>query len=76
MKDTTCTPKSICIIRLSAIGDVCHVTAIVQAIQAAYPEASITWIIGRVEYELLKGLPGIHFVGSGLTTTSEIHSFH
>jgi heptosyltransferase I len=62
MKDTTCTPKSICIIRLSAIGDVCHVTAIVQAIQAAYPAASITWIIGRVEYELLKGLPGIQFV--------------
>ncbi|MFV1871856.1 MAG: glycosyltransferase family 9 protein [Oleiphilus sp.] len=54
--------KHICILRLSAIGDVCHAVAAVQAIQATHPDAAITWIIGKIEYQLLKGLPGIEFV--------------
>lgn len=53
---------SICIVRLSAIGDVCHVAAVVQAIQRHYPQAAITWIIGRLEYTLLGDLPGIEFI--------------
>lgn len=56
------TLESICILRLSAIGDVCHAVAVVQAIQRAYPNASITWVIGKVEAMLLKGLPGVRFV--------------
>ena len=62
MNDTTCPPDSICLIRLSAIGDVCHVAAVVHGIQSRYPTAQITWIIGRTEYELLKDLPGVEFV--------------
>ena len=54
--------QSICVLRLSAIGDVCHAVAVVQAIQAYYPEAKITWIIGRVEAALLKQLPNVRFV--------------
>lgn len=54
--------KQICILRLSAIGDVCHAVAAVQAIQAIHPEASITWIIGKIEHKLLDGLPGVEFV--------------
>ncbi len=54
--------NSICILRLSAIGDVCHVVAVVQAIQAFYPEAHITWVIGKTEAALLQGLPGVKFV--------------
>lgn len=54
--------NQICILRLSAIGDVCHAVAAVQAIQAAHPEASITWIIGKIEHKLLEGLPGIEFI--------------
>ncbi len=54
--------QSICILRLSAIGDVCHAVAAVQAIQRQHPSASITWIIGKIEYQLLKGLPGVNFV--------------
>lgn len=53
---------SICIVRLSAIGDVCHATAVVQAIQRHYPDAAITWIIGRLEHTLLGDLPGIEFI--------------
>lgn len=52
----------ICILRLSAIGDVCHAVAAVQAIQIAHPEASITWIIGKIEHKLLEGLPGVEFI--------------
>lgn len=54
--------QSICILRLSAIGDVCHAVAVVQAIQAHYPDAKITWVIGRIEAALLKQLPNIRFV--------------
>lgn len=55
-------PKSICILRLSAIGDVCHAVAAVQAIQRHHPQAAITWIVGKVEAQLLAGLPGIELV--------------
>jgi heptosyltransferase I len=55
-------PKDICILRLSAIGDVCHAVSAVQAIQNHYPAASITWVIGKVEAALLEGLPGVDFV--------------
>lgn len=54
--------QSICILRLSAIGDVCHAVAAVQAIQKKHPQAKITWIIGKVEKMLLDGLPGVEFV--------------
>jgi heptosyltransferase I len=53
---------SICVLRLSAIGDVCNAVAAVQAVQRRYPDASITWIIGKIEHQLLAGLPGIEFI--------------
>jgi heptosyltransferase I len=34
----------------------------VQAIQRQYPQLKITWVIGKLEYQLLKHLPGIEFV--------------
>ncbi len=55
-------PKSLCILRLSAIGDVCHAVAMVQQIQRQYPDLPITWIIGKVEASLLADLPGVDFV--------------
>ena len=55
-------PNDICILRLSAIGDVCHAVSAVQAIQRHYPAANITWVIGKVEAALLEGLPGVEFV--------------
>ena len=56
------TLNNICVLRLSAIGDVCHAIAMVQAIQRAQPLCNITWVIGKVEYNLVKHLPGIQFV--------------
>lgn len=55
-------PKAVCIIRLSAIGDTCHTVPVVRALQDAWPETAITWIVGKVEHSLLEGLEGVEFV--------------
>lgn len=55
-------PKKLCLLRLSAIGDVCHAVAMVQHIQRHWPDIEITWVIGKIEASLLKGLPGVEFV--------------
>lgn len=69
-------PRSICLLRLSAIGDVCNAVAVAQAIRRQYPQATLTWVIGKVEAELLRGLPGIEFVvfdkRAGLTGLREL----
>lgn len=53
---------SICVVRLSAIGDTCHALAVVRAIQDFWPEARLTWIIGKTEAGLLADIPGIEFI--------------
>jgi len=53
---------SICIFRLSAIGDVTHVVPVVKTIQNQFPGAKITWIIGKLEHKLLKGLSDVEFI--------------
>jgi len=55
-------PESICILRLSAIGDTCHTLAVVRSIQDAWPETKITWVIGTVEARLLGHIPDIEFI--------------
>jgi len=48
--------------RLSAIGDVTHVVPVIRAINKQYPEAKITWIIGKLEARLLAGLENVEFI--------------
>lgn len=55
-------PDTLCILRLSAIGDVCHAVAMVQHIQRHWPATKITWVIGKVEHQLLKHLDNVEFV--------------
>jgi len=55
-------PRSVCIQRLSAIGDTCHVVPVIRTLQRAYPQARITWIIGRLEARLMTLLPDIEFI--------------
>ncbi len=55
-------PESICVIRLSAIGDTCHALAVVRAIQDTWPETRLTWIIGKTEATLMSDIPGIEFI--------------
>lgn len=54
--------KSICILRLSAIGDVTHVIPVVLSLQKQIPGVSITWIIGKIEARLIGDLPGVEFI--------------
>lgn len=53
---------NICVLRLSAVGDVTHALSAVRQIQDQRPDSRITWIIGRVEHKLLEGLDGVDFV--------------
>ncbi|MDH5630264.1 MAG: glycosyltransferase family 9 protein [Gammaproteobacteria bacterium] len=55
-------PETFCVLRLSAIGDVCHAVASVQALQKKYPNAKVTWIVGKTEYQLVSDLPDIEFI--------------
>jgi heptosyltransferase I len=55
-------PKSICILRLSALGDVTHAVPVVRAIQKHWPQTRITWITAKLEHKLLSALDGIDFV--------------
>ena len=50
------TPKSLCILRLSAIGDTCNLVPVVRTLRKAWPDTTITWIIGRTEHQLLAGI--------------------
>ena len=54
--------KSICILRLSSIGDVTHIVPIINTIKKNSVETSITWVIGSTEYELVKTMPNINFI--------------
>ena len=58
----TSAPQSLCILRLSAIGDVCNTVAAVQAIQRTWPQTQITWITGKLEAQLICDLPGVEVV--------------
>lgn len=49
-------------LRLSAVGDVCHTVALVQAIQRQWPQTRIVWLMGKTEASLLGDLPGIETV--------------
>lgn len=55
-------PANVCILRLSAIGDTCHVLPIVRTLQRAWPQTRFTWIIGRIEAKLLGHIPDIEFI--------------
>jgi heptosyltransferase I len=55
-------PESICVVRLSHIGDTCHALAVVRAIQDTWPETELTWIIGKTEAGLMADIPGIEFI--------------
>ena len=56
-------PQHVCLLRLSAIGDVCHAAAALRALQAAWPHTRFTWVIGKLEAKLMAAiLPGIEFI--------------
>jgi len=56
-------PPSVCLLRLSAIGDACHAAAALGALAQAWPDTRFTWIIGALEAKLMSAiLPKIEFI--------------
>jgi len=50
----------LCVLRLSAIGDVTHALPVVETLKQRFPRTDITWVVGALEHKLLAGLPGVH----------------
>jgi heptosyltransferase I len=55
-------PAELCLLRISAIGDVCHALAVARTLQDAWPGVRLTWIVGRLEHRLIGHIPDIDFV--------------
>ena len=55
-------PQSLCLLRLSAVGDISHTLPIVRTLQSHWPETQLTWIIGRLEHTLVGDITGIEFI--------------
>lgn len=55
-------PTSICLLRLSALGDISHTLPIVRTLQKHWPQTKITWVIGKLEYQLVSDIPDIEFI--------------
>jgi len=50
-----------CLLRLSALGDVTHVVPLVRTLQQARPGVELHWVIDKAGHRLLEGLPGVVF---------------
>jgi heptosyltransferase I len=55
-------PRSVVVLKLSALGDVCHTLPVVRTLQSAWPGARFTWIIGRSEARLLEHIGDIELL--------------
>lgn len=61
-RSATPAARSLCILRLSALGDATHVLPVIRRVQAHWPDCQLTWVIGKGEARLLDGLEGVEFV--------------
>jgi heptosyltransferase I len=55
-------PRSLCVLRLSAVGDCCHAVPTVRALRTHFPGSRIVWIVGRLEATLVGDLPGVESI--------------
>lgn len=54
--------KRICLMRLSALGDVCLMVPLVRTLQKSFPAVEITWVIDHSARSLVEGLEGVEFI--------------
>jgi heptosyltransferase I len=58
------------LLRLSAIGDTCHVVPLLRTLQAAWPKTRFSWVIGKMEAKLMSLIPEVELItvdkGAGL----------
>ncbi len=55
-------PKTLCILRTSALGDVTHVLPLIRTLQTHWLQTRLTWIIGKFEHKLVGDIPGVEFI--------------
>ena len=55
-------PRSVCILRLSALGDTCHAVPVLRTLQQAWPATQFTWVIGKAEARLMGLIEGVEFI--------------
>src|SRR5262245_21915497 len=71
-------PRSVCLLRLSAIGDCCHTLPVVRTLQAAWPATQFTWIMGKLERSLFGDIANIEFItfdkGKGFGAYADLRS--
>jgi heptosyltransferase I len=54
--------QHLAVIRLSALGDVCHAMAVVQSIMKRHPAMQVTWVTSPLEANLVRLLDGVRVV--------------
>jgi heptosyltransferase I len=54
-------PPSLCLLRLSALGDVTHVVPLLRTLQRHWPQLHLHWVIDKGGFKLLEGLEGVSF---------------
>jgi heptosyltransferase I len=71
-------PEKVCLLRLSAIGDTCHVVPLLRTLQDAWPRTRFTWVIGKLEAKLMSLIPDVELItvdkGAGLSAYSRLRT--
>ncbi len=71
-------PDKVCLLRLSAIGDTCHVVPLLRALQDAWPKTRFSWVIGKLEAKLMSLIPDVELItvdkGAGLSAYSRLRT--
>jgi len=58
-RTTPLDPKSICLIRTSAIGDTVHALGLMNILRQGFPQAHLTWVLQTLPYQMVRYQPGI-----------------
>jgi len=71
-------PEKVCLLRLSAIGDTCHVVPLLRTLQTAWPRTRFTWVIGKLEAKLMSLIPDVELItvdkGAGFSAYSRLRT--
>ncbi len=71
-------PDKVCLLRLSAIGDTCHVVPLLRTLQTAWPRTRFAWVIGKLEAKLMGLIPDVELItvdkGAGLAAFSRLRT--
>lgn len=55
-------PRTVLVIKLSALGDICHTLPVIRTLQRAWPDARFTWVLGRTEAKFIGAISDIEFI--------------